>query len=55
MTPTPKKHTISNSYNDPEYQVIKQYADAVDRSPANLTRYAVKQLMKRYPVTGVNK
>jgi hypothetical protein len=48
-----KTHGISNSYTDAEYKIIKEYADAVERTPANLTRYALKQLMKRYPVKGV--
>ena len=49
------KHTIQFTVTEEEYTEITAYAEATERSPSNLAKYAVKQHMKRYKIEGVNK
>lgn len=49
------KKTIQFTVSIEEYEEIKAYADATERTPSNLAKYAVKQHMKRYKIEGVNK
>ena len=48
------KKEVSMSFPIPDYNEIKAYAEACERTIPNLLKYAVKTHMKRYPIVGVN-
>ena len=49
------KKEISFSVTIEEYETIKAYAQAAERSLSNLAKYALKTHMKRYSIVGINK
>jgi hypothetical protein len=54
-TSNPNKKTIQFTVDIDEYRQIESYARAQERTVSNLAKYALKERMKRYPVTGVKK
>jgi hypothetical protein len=49
-----EKKEISLSLPIDEYNEIKAYAEACERTIPNLLKYACKTHRKRYPIVGVN-